>query len=252
MGDISGMCRYFDANTYLAESSQWPVQKVVHVAAAGPFLLAETMERDEQGEATGYPAAIVGGILPGAPLADTVDLLDKQMAATRFRGIRPMGEGDAVPSAEVFRALQERNLVFDFMGHPNDLQAAAAALADWGDLTVVIEHTGWPRTNTDEEYQLWKSGMSALAALGPNINCKLSGLAMPLGSMNAELFKPWVNYCIEVFGVDRCMFASNFPVDGMHGSFDDLYSTYDQLTADLDAGARDQLFATTAERVYRC
>jgi predicted TIM-barrel fold metal-dependent hydrolase len=48
------------------------------------------------------------------------------------------------------------------------------------------------------------------------------------------------------------MFASNFPVDGMHGTFDDLYTTYDELTANLDAGSRDQLFAGNAERVYSC
>jgi predicted TIM-barrel fold metal-dependent hydrolase len=253
MGDISGMCRYFDADIYFSESSKWPVQKVVHVSAAGPFILAETMERQEQAEGSGHPDAIVGGIIPSAPMAETEELLDKQMAASQFRGIRPMG-GDAnpVPNADVLRALQERNLVFDFMGHPDDLQAAAVALADWGDLTVVIEHTGWPHSNSDDEYRVWKEGMSALAALGNNVNCKLSGLAMPLGAIDVDLFKPWIHYCLEVFGVDRCMFASNFPVDGMHGTFDDLYSTYDQLTADLDADDREKVFASNAERVYRC
>jgi predicted TIM-barrel fold metal-dependent hydrolase len=253
MGDVSGMSRYFDAEVYFKESSQWPVRKLVHVAAAASFLLAETMEREEQAEESGHPAAIVGGIVPGAPTQETEELLDEQMAATRFRGIRPMGgESGAVPGAEVLQALQERDLVFDFMGHPDNLQAAAAALADWGGLTVVIEHTGWPRSNSDDEYELWKKGMSALAALGSNVNCKLSGLAMPLRSIGADTFKPWVHFCLEVFGVDRCMFASNFPVDGMHGTFNDLYSAYDQLTVDLDSEARNMLFASNAERVYRC
>jgi predicted TIM-barrel fold metal-dependent hydrolase len=253
MGDISGMCRFFDAKTYFAESSKWNVKKFVHVAAAsGSFLAAETAELEEQAQATGHPDAIVGGITPNAPVADTVALLDKQMASSRFRGIRPMGEGAPVPRPEILRALQERNLVFDFMGHTDELETAARGLADWGDLTVVIEHTGWPRSNSEEEYTLWKTGMSALAALGDNVNCKLSGLAMPLGSMAADVFKPWIEHCIEAFGVDRCMFASNFPVDGMHGTFDDLYSTYNELTAGLDAPARDKLFAGTAERIYRC
>ncbi len=75
---------------------------------------------------------------------------------------------------------------------------------------------------------------------------------MPMQSMAAEMFAPWVLHAIELFGADRCMFASNFPVDGMHGTFDDLYSTYDELTADLDAATRDQLFAGNAERVYGC
>ena len=55
-----------------------------------------------------------------------------------------------------------------------------------------------------------------------------------------------------MFGVDRCMFASNFPVDGMHGTFDELYTTFATVTAGLDYGSRDKLFAANAERVYRC
>jgi len=252
MGDISGMCRYFDQNTY--ESAKWNVQKFVHVAAAA-FSLDETMELDELARATGHPDAIVGGLVTGGSVAETVALLDSQMASTRFVGVRPMGEDvlpGAVPGPDVLGALQERNLVFDLMAHTDELQGAAASLADWGDLTVVIEHAGWPRTNTDDEYELWKTGMSALASLGSNVSCKLSGLAMPLASMDAAVFKPWIEYCLEVFGVDRCMFASNFPVDGMHGTFDELYSTYDTLTAALGVDARDKLFAGNAERVYRC
>ena len=138
------------------------------------------------------------------------------------------------------------------MTHPDQLQIAAAALADFGDLTIVVEHTGWPTTNSDEEYQLWQTGMAALASLRTNVYCKLSGLAMPLGSMGVDAFRPWIEYCLEVFGTDRCMFASNFPVDGMHGTFDDLYGTYDELTAALDADDREKVFASTAERAYRC
>ena len=48
------------------------------------------------------------------------------------------------------------------------------------------------------------------------------------------------------------MFASNFPVDGLHGTFDELYSTYAEVTDGLDDDSRDKLFAANAERVYRC
>ena len=70
--------------------------------------------------------------------------------------------------------------------------------------------------------------------------------------MDASVFRPWIDYALEVFGIDRCFFASNFPVDSTHGTFDDLYSTFDALTAGLDPADRDKLFATNAERVYSC
>jgi predicted TIM-barrel fold metal-dependent hydrolase len=253
MGDISAMCRRFDLPTYLAESSRWNVEKFVHVAAAAStFSVEETLELDELSRSSGHPHAIVGGIVATAPISEVEARLADQMASPRFRGIRPMGSAVAIPDSEVLRVLRDRDLVFDYMGHPADHQAAAEALAGWGDLTVVVEHTGWPTSSSDDEFALWQDGMSALAAAGDQINCKLSGLAMPLGSMDPELFRPWIQHCLEVFGVDRCMFASNFPVDGIHGTFDDLYSTYEALTAGMGEDEREKLFAANAERIYRC
>jgi predicted TIM-barrel fold metal-dependent hydrolase len=253
MGDISGMCRLFDQPTYFAETGSWNVQKFVHVAAAtGAHSAAETAELQALADMTGHPDAIIGGIVPSDPIADIERALDDQMASPRFRGIRAMGGGLGVPSGEVLRALAERGLVFELMAHPDALEASAASLADWGDLTVVVEHAGWPRSDAPEEFDLWQRGISALAASGDHVHCKLSGLAMPLHSMSADALRPWIEHCLAAFGADRCMFASNFPVDAMHGTFDQLYIGFDEVTADLGREARDQLFATNAERLYRC
>jgi predicted TIM-barrel fold metal-dependent hydrolase len=254
MGDVTGMARRFDVPTYQAEAAAWNVEKLVNVAAAvGHHSVDETIELDRRAEADGHPDAIIGGIPPTGSVAEAVELLDRQMAASRFRGVRPMGQYEGpLPPADVLSALQERGLVFELMAHPDQLQAAATGLAPFDDLVVVVEHAGWPRSSADEEHALWRMGIDALAALGANVVCKLSGLAMPLGSMDAAAFAPWLEHAIEAFGVDRCMFASNFPVDGMHGTFDELYSTYAEVTAGLDDESRDKLFATNAERIYRC
>ena len=253
MGDISGMCRRFDQPIYFSEAAKWNVQKFVHVAAAAPSMLVEeTRELDEQAEATGHPDALVGGLDPGDDIGELERQLDEQMVSKRFRGIRIMGDGEqAIPTRAILQALQDRGLIFELMVHPDQLESAAVALDAW-ELPVVVEHTGWPRSNDPDEYALWKTGMAALAGLRENVTCKLSGLAMPMQSMTAETFAPWVEHSIELFGADRCMFASNFPVDGMHGTFDDLYDTYDELTVGLDDSTRDQLFARNAERIYGC
>ncbi len=254
MGDVSGMARRFDVPTYLTESARWNVEKLVNVAAAtGRNSIEETLDLDQRADVDGHPDAIIGGLPPTESTAEAVGLLDRQMTASRFRGVRPMGVFDGpLPADDVLRALQDRGLVFELMAHPDRLQLAAAGLAAFGELVVVVEHTGWPRSDSDEEHALWKAGIEALAGLGENVFCKLSGLAMPLGSMQVDAFAPWLEHAIEAFGVDRCMFASNFPVDGMYGTFDDLYSTFSTLTAGLDDESRDRLFATNAERVYRC
>jgi L-fuconolactonase len=254
MGDVTGMARRFDVATYRAESAGWNVEKLVNVAAAtGRHSVDETLELDRRAEVDGHPDAIVGGLPPAATVAEAIELVDRQSAAARFRGVRPMGATEAaLPAAEVLGALQERDLLFELMAHPDQLVSAAAGLAGHDDLVVVVEHTGWPRSDSDEERALWRTGMEALADLGDNVVCKLSGLAMPLASISEAAFRPWIETAIELFGVDRCLFASNFPVDGMHGTFDELYTAFAAVTAGLDDAAVDKLFAANAERVYRC
>lgn len=249
----AGMYRRFDVDSYRAEAAQWRVEKIVNVAAAtGPNSVEETLELDAKATERGGPDAIVGGLPPADSVAEAIGFIDRQMAAPRFRGVRPMGGLDvAVPDADVMRALQDRNLVFELMTHPDQLLSAAEELSSFDDLVVVVEHTGWPRNDSEEERSLWREGMRALAALGTNVVCKLSGLAMPLGSMSVEALRPWLEFAIEAFGPERCMFASNFPVDSAAGSFDDLYASFDTVTSGLDDSARAALFAGTAERIYR-
>jgi L-fuconolactonase len=249
----AGMHRHFDLDTYRAESAGWNVQKIVNVAAAtGSHSIDETLELERRSDAGAGPDAIIGGLPPTESVAEAVGLLDRQMTATRFRGVRPMGRLDQpVPHPDVLRAMKERNLVFELMTHPDQLESAAAQLADGAGLTVVVEHTGWPRSGADEEFTLWRGGIDALADLGENVTCKLSGLAMPFGTVSASAMGPWIEHAIEAFGTDRCMFASNFPVDSAAGSFDELYGSFNEVTAGLDVTAREQLFAGTAERIYR-
>ena len=220
------MYRRFDADTYRAESAAWNVEKFVNVAAAtGRNSVDETLELDRNAAAQGGPAGIIGGLPPTETVAEAVALLDRQMAAARFRGVRPMGPLDnPVPDDAVLGELRDRELVFELMAHPDQLEVAAARLAAFPDLTVVVEHTGWPRANTDEERARWRAGISALAALGAHVVCKLSGLSMPFGSMEVDVVAPWFEFALDAFGADRCMFASNFPVDSAAGSFDDLYA----------------------------
>jgi L-fuconolactonase len=253
-GDVSRMYRRFDLDIYETETARWNVEKFVNVAAAtGGHSIEETIELDESAQTRGRPDAIIGGLPPTDTVTEAVELIDRQMTASRFRGVRPMGVFDGpLPAAGVLRALGERNLLFELMTHPDQLGAAAAQLAGFDDLNVVVEHTGWPRSNSEEERGLWREGIDALADLGANVVCKLSGLAMPFGSMSVEALGPWIEYAIEAFGVDRCMFASNFPVDSMYGTFDDLYSTFSSVTAGLGSESRQKLFADNAERVYRC
>jgi L-fuconolactonase len=254
MGDVTGMARRFDPETYAAEAAGWNVEKLVNVAAAtGRHSVAETLELDRRASTDGQPAAIVGGLPATDSVGEAIGLLDEQLTAERFRGVRPMAPGGPpVPDDQVLAALSERGLLFELMAHPDQLEAAARRFAAHPDLVVVVEHTGWPRSTEPEERSLWLSGLAALADAGEHVHCKLSGLAMPLGAITADAVRPWLEPAIETFGVDRCLFASNFPVDGLHGTLDQLWSAYSEVTAGSAAAEVDLLYAANAERVYRC
>lgn len=253
-GDASRLIRRFSPDVYQADTAGWNVEKIVNVAAAtGPNSVDETIELDRRAgtaEGGGRPEGIIGGLPPTGSSAEAIGFLDRQMEASRFRGIRPMG-GPPVPDAEVLSAMAERNLVFELMAHTDQLEAAAKQLSGFEELTIVVEHTGWPHTDTADEMAEWKIGMDALAGLGEHVYCKLSGLAMPFASMRAEVLGPWLEAAIESFGVDHSFFASNFPVDAAYGTFDDLYGTFSAVTAGYSDGERDKLFAANAERIYR-
>lgn len=252
MGDTAGMARRFDIATYEAESAGWNVVKLVNVAAAtGHHSVDETLDIGSRADADGQPAALIGGIVATETIDEAIELIDRQMAVARFRGVRPMGRmAGPLPPGEVLRALAERDLLFEILARPDQLESAARGLEGHGDLTVVVEHTGWPQSDSAEERVAWRAGIEALAAR-PNVVCKLSGLSAPAGGMSAGGFAPWLEPALDAFGVHRCFFASNFPVDGLHGTLDELWSAFDEATGTLSEAERDQLFATNAERTYR-
>ena len=81
--------------------------------------------------------------------------------------------------------------------------------------------------------------------------CFVDGLAMPLRTVSPEVYRRWIDHVIEKFGVDRCMFASNFPVDGLMATYAALWTAFDEITADFTEADRRKLFHDNAVRLYR-
>ena len=97
-----------------------------------------------------------------------------------------------------------------------------------------------------------------------NIVVKVGGLGMAMGWFDfyrqpsppdsqalAQAFKPWVETCIELFGVERCMFESNFPVDKITSGYGVLWNAFKRLAAKASATEKTALFSGTASRVYK-
>ena len=85
----------------------------------------------------------------------------------------------------------------------------------------------------------------------PNLCVKISGLGMLYRNWTVDTIRPFILYTIEVFGVQRCMFGSNFPVDGMMSSYSQLWSAYSEITHGFSENERYALFCDNAQQIYR-
>lgn len=115
---------------------------------------------------------------------------------------------------------------------------------------VVINHAFLPANRSPEGLVGWTSALRQ-AASAPNATLKISGMGVPGRPWSLEDNGPIINTCIETFGPDRCLIASNFPVDRLTGSFDAIIGGYRRATASLSRADRLKLFHDNAIRVYR-
>ena len=115
---------------------------------------------------------------------------------------------------------------------------------------MVLDHAGFPLERTDEYFNNWTGGLRTLAE-ADNVWCKISGLGMADNDWTVESFRPWVMQCIETFGVERCFFGTNWPVDKMYSTYSDVVDAYAEIIKDLSADEQVALFSGNAEKVFR-
>jgi len=148
------------------------------------------------------------------------------------------------------RLLRKFDVSWDLRVKTWELDAAAQVVRGIPDIPVVLNHTGFPWDRSDAGLDLWRRGMKALAAC-EQVYCKLSCLCLPEGAWDYEGNRSIVLEAIDMFGIDRCMFASNFPVDGLRVSYDRMFQDFKRMTAALSASDRRKLFHDNAARFYR-
>jgi predicted TIM-barrel fold metal-dependent hydrolase len=234
----------------------------------------------------GFIAGIVGRADLRTPDIDDVLAAHVEAGGGRFRGIRHASAYD--PSPEIreshtkpppglladpdFRrgiaALGAAGLRFDaWLYHPQLPELVDLARAH-PDVPIVLDHLGGPlgigpyEGRRDEVLETWRASMQDVAAC-ENVSLKLGGIGMPIygmgfhkregGASSDELAAAWgepIRWCIERFGVDRCMFESNFPVDRASCDYVTLWNAFKRITADASPDDKAALFAGTARRVY--
>lgn len=221
--------------------------------------------------------------------ADVAPILEAHFAVGggRFRGIRhavAWDASDAVPVSrsqppqhlmldKTFQAglaeLAKRDLTFEVLCYHTQLPELVELARACPDTTFILNHFGWPlgvgpyAGKADEIFTQWRKDINEVAKC-PNIVAKLGGINMvangfgwedkpkpPTSQELMEATRHYYEHTIGQFGIDRCMFESNFPVDQVSCSYTVIWNSFKRLTAGYSADEKAKLYHDTAARIYR-
>ena len=206
-------------------------------------------------------------------------------AGGRFRGVRHSAAYDADPiignGADVphlyndtkFRAgmkqLESLGLSLDAWTFHTQLDEITALAQAFPSANIITGHCGGllgygPYAGKkDEVFSNWKRSVTKLSKC-QNVTMKLGGMTMRLAAYDylgldapptsqhlADHWRPYVETCVDLFGADRCIAESNFPVEKMGVTFAALFNALKRITAGCSEPEKSAIFADTARRVYR-
>lgn len=150
---------------------------------------------------------------------------------------------------EGYGLLENYGLHFDLQAPWWHLYEAADLAGDYPNVLMILNHTGLPADRSDSGLLGWRNAMRTLAEL-PNVVVKVSGLGLPGKTWSIDDNESIIRSAIEIFGIDRCMFASNFPVDGLVADLHSLISGYKQVLAHFPLDDQKKFFHDNAVKVY--
>jgi len=265
-GDLNQIRKNYLIDDYLSDIQGSNVVKSVHVQAECGDDEAETTWLTQVSKSHGFPHGIVARADFYDPNIEKKLLFQSQNP--KVKGVRYLLNWDADPSLcmaekggemndpkwrETFKLLQKFNFSFDLHIWPLQVNDAIDLISAFPDTQFVLDHTGLHKGYLDpspEAFEQWKTSLQKLSKF-PNVVMKISGLSMTHHSPNVETFKPFILESIKIFGVDRLMFASNFPVDKMQGSYKNLVNVTKECLKDLSKDDQKKIFHDNAVKYYK-
>jgi predicted TIM-barrel fold metal-dependent hydrolase len=149
-----------------------------------------------------------------------------------------------------FGLLAQHGLSFELQLSPPQAEKAAELIARHGSIPVALNHMGWPKDRDLQGWRAWRHGLRTLARID-HVWVKISGPGMFDPAWTVESVKPYAFEALEAFGVERAMFASNFPVDRRWSSYARVWESFAEIVASLRADQQSRLLRGNAETFYR-
>lgn len=206
--------------------------------------------------ATPWVLGVVGWIDLEAP--DATAQVKLRAADPLFLGVRPMLQDIAQPDwilcpelTPALRAIAEAELVFDTLVLSHQIGVAETLAARHPDLVMVLDHGAKPKLGIDAAMAAWREDMTKLARR-PNVRCKLSGLLTELPpGCDAAAVKQAADILFDLFGPDRLLWGSDWPVLTLAGTYQDWFTQARDIVAARQPDAVPAIFGANARRIYR-
>lgn len=233
--------------------ANWPVERADQEAAWVQSVADET----------GWPHAIVG--YADFTVEDVRPQLDRLAVNPLMRGIRqqlhwhenplyrfaPHGGLPADPTVRRnIGHLADYGWVFELQVFEQQMADAAGLAAANPNVHFVLQHAGMLADTTPEARRNWERGMKRLAA-EPNVLCKLSAFGTFVHRNDPTFIADMVHASVAIFGAERCLFGSNFPIEKLWTSYRALWHAFQTAAAPLSAAAQQSIFNNAAARLYR-
>ena len=264
-GDYSALKRNYLPADLARDTAGFAPVKTVHIEAewdrASP--VEETKWLTALSAETRRPTACVAHAT--LDRADVEEVLAAQANYPLVRGIRHkpvtsasraearrglQGSMDDERWRKGFALLERHRFSFDLQAPWWNLEQAADLARDFPAIHIILNHTGLPADRSAEGLAGWRRAMERVARW-PNAAVKISGLGQRDRPWTQEANVPIIRNTIEIFGADRCMFASNFPVDSLAASYKTLLEGFTAAIADHTPAQRQMLLHDNAQRIYR-
>ncbi|MDO9637593.1 MAG: amidohydrolase family protein [Pseudotabrizicola sp.] len=264
-GPYEPIRRDYPMTEYLADAVPQGVERAVYVQANWPVerALDEVAWLEGLAQDTGWPHGIVA--FADMTVADARPALDRLMRFPRLRGIRqqlhyhdnPLYRFASGPDLCEDRAVQKNiatlggyGLTFDLQVFPAQMAGAARLAQACPATTFVLQHAGMLEDTTDAGRAAWREAMATLAAC-PNVVAKLSGFGTFIHRNDPAHIGWLISETIGLFGADRCLWGSNFPIEKLWTGYAALLSAHRAGAAAFTQSEQDAIFWNTAARVYR-
>jgi predicted TIM-barrel fold metal-dependent hydrolase len=265
LGDYGALKRNYLPEDYLRDARGHNVLTTVHVEAEMDRTrqVEETRWLAQVNAAHGFPGAVVAHAWFDTPEAE--EIIAAQAGFALVRGIRSKpvtapSPDEITPGApgtmqderwlRGFALLEKYGLSWDLRVPSWHLAEAAEVARAFPRTAIVLNHTGFPWDRSEVGLATWRRLMERIAA-EPNVHLKVSELGLRDQPWEYESNRRVVLDAIAIFGIERCMFATNFPVAGLRVGYDALVRAVSRMLAQFPAEARERFFWRNAKAFYR-